>query len=607
MASSSIPAELEAKLLAPGEGTLRAVARLAQIGPYRLAVRDTVRLHSRYLDTAELALARQGIALRLRRCGRRWEATAKWESRTDGDLHERPELTVALRGRPRMPFELKHPELTESLAARLAGRPLQTVLVTDIRRTRIDVYRGDSAPGADPLAEIALDRVYLHGTEPGGPETRYCEVEVERTGGDRDDIVRIATMLRHEFSLYPSVESKFERGITLLHHSSGLAVREPGLVAEDTVLSAARKVVGRLLEQLRVHDPGTRRGEDPEALHDMRVAARRLRAALNMFRGAFPPRLRKTLSEELKWLRECLGAVRDADVQLQRVAEFCTSTPAGMRPALQSYARYLERLRRDHRKQMIEALGSPRYFELLIRLETFSTGSSPVSDAAALQPVGELAADAVEKAHRGIRKRGRKVEAEPRPEDLHALRTRAKRLRYVLEFCRDLTGREGRRAVKRLVRLQDLLGAFHDAVVAADFVRQYVEGPGRRAGSAALLVMGALLAQELHRADERRRDFGRTWKRFERRAARREFENISRALRRDDSLGEPARGRGTAPEAAPFEAPVPNLVPENLAPPVEAEAEAEKPTLEEQPRRPARRSVPRGDGVDARASGEEDR
>jgi len=161
-----------------------------------------------------------------------------------------------------------------------------------------------------------------------------------------------------------------------------------------------------------------------------------------------------------------------------------------------------------------------------------------------------MASDAVKRAYRQVRKRGRKVQAEPTPEDLHELRIKAKRLRYVLEFCEDLTGRGGRHAVRRLVRLQDLLGNFHDGMVAADFVREYVDGPGKRTGAAGLITMGAFLAQALHRADGMRSDFARTWKRFERRRTRREFDAIIRGLHRGNAPA-PAAPMESAPPASP--------------------------------------------------------
>jgi CHAD domain-containing protein len=206
-----------------------------------------------------------------------------------------------------------------------------------------------------------------------------------------------------------------------------------------------------------------------------------------------------------------------------------------LRTSLDTYSHYLERRRREHRKELLAALDSQRYATLLVRLEKFAIGGGAPRQNVALQSVTALLADEVERAHRRVCKRGRKVQAEPAAEELHALRIRAKRLRYTLELCRDLSGRDCNKAIRRLVRLQDLLGVFHDAVVAADFVRQYVEGPGKRGGAATLMTLGAFLGQELARAEDMRRDFARTWKNFERRRTARQFETIIRRLREHQS------------------------------------------------------------------------
>src|SRR5215470_13955297 len=106
MATDEIPAEVEIKLEAVAAEDLDHIARLHALGPYRLRKQRTAQLHSLYLDTRDFALARAGVALRLRRSGRGWEATAKWSGRVAGSLHERPELTVALPEEPALPFVL---------------------------------------------------------------------------------------------------------------------------------------------------------------------------------------------------------------------------------------------------------------------------------------------------------------------------------------------------------------------------------------------------------------------------------------------------------------------------------------------------------------------
>lgn len=217
--SGGIPLEIEAKLLVPTRGTLRALARLTHVGRYPLRARGAARLQSMYLDTPELTLARQGVALRLRRHGRRWECTVKWGGRVEGDLHERPEWTVALPRAPVMPFVPPAGPLSAKLAALVAGRPLAPILVTDIRRRLFDVMPPAPRPGArpTPIAELALDHVRLCGPQRGGAEDTYYELEIEQRHGRRRQITGLAQRLRREFHLAPSSESKFARGLTLLY------------------------------------------------------------------------------------------------------------------------------------------------------------------------------------------------------------------------------------------------------------------------------------------------------------------------------------------------------------------------------------------------------
>jgi triphosphatase len=197
---------------------LRAVARLHEIGAYRLRRRDIVRLHSIYVDTADLRLARHGIALRLRREAGRWELTAKWAGRVAGLVHERPEVTVPLSTPPRFPFQLDvrlQPRL-EDLAA---DRPLRPLLITQIRRWRIDVLpraRGTRRP----VAELALDRVRLRAPDARQAVAVYGEIEIERMKGTRRDVTRLAQLLQRRFDLTPSTASKFARGLSLLYGSA---------------------------------------------------------------------------------------------------------------------------------------------------------------------------------------------------------------------------------------------------------------------------------------------------------------------------------------------------------------------------------------------------
>jgi hypothetical protein len=135
-AHAPIPQEIEAKLLVPDVATLSDIAKLKELGPYRLWLRRTLELHTVYLDTAQFTLARQGIALRVRRDRTQWEATIKWSGREDGMIHTRPELTVRLASTPAFPFTLRPGPLADHLSELVAGQRLTPILISDTRRQR---------------------------------------------------------------------------------------------------------------------------------------------------------------------------------------------------------------------------------------------------------------------------------------------------------------------------------------------------------------------------------------------------------------------------------------------------------------------------------------
>jgi inorganic triphosphatase YgiF len=513
-----VPVEMEAKLLVPRAADLSAISRLTRIGELPLRSRGQARLHSIYLDTPALTLARHGMALRLRRHGRRWEATLKWSGAVRGDVHERFELSVALPKPPALPLPEPPAAMRGRLAALVAGRPLIPILVSDIRRRLMDVLPPAASASAAPVAELALDVIRLRDPLERHPDAAYCEVEIERRHGSRRDIARLARRLRRDFKLERSTESKFSRGVSLFHGASIIGSADQRVLGGDTVRQGMRHIVACQLCRIRRHDPGARLGEDPEELHDMRVATRRLREALRLFPAGIPARWRDPLARELRWLGRRLGAVRDLDVHLAMLNDFTAAAPAGFRPALGCLREHMASVRRRDRATMLASLDAPRYFGLLRRLEraALARGRRPSGAEPPPEPMVVAAERAIRKAFRRLMDRGQTIRATPCPEDLHALRIRAKRLRYLLEFFRELTGKPGRRLVKRLVALQDLLGGYHDAVVWADVVRGYIQRAGARLRHEQVVALGALVACELRHADEMRAGFDKAWRRFTR-------------------------------------------------------------------------------------------
>jgi inorganic triphosphatase YgiF len=533
------PVEVEAKLTAAGDHDLEAIAALGAIGPFELRRRGVDRLHSVYFDTENLVLARHGIALRARQRRRRWEITLKWLGEVSGVIHARPELTAPLAGPPGA-GRLKLPAgFDDRIRAYVAGRPLLPVLVTDIRRQRVDVHRPEVAPGSPSLAELALDAVELRA--PGEVEalSSYHEVEIELRDGRREDIDVLARLLQQQYQLTPSVETKFSHGINLLHGPL-LAAFEPP-VADGSVRQAAQRLMDRHLRRLRLHDWGTRVGEDPEAVHDMRVACRRLRAVLRFLAPAFPERRRDHLRNEVRWLSRILSPVRDCDVQLETLHRYEAALPADRRRALRPYRDHILRERDGHRRAMLGALDSKRYFSLLLGLEQFVDDRRRPRTETPLRPAAEVGHEGLERAFKRLRRQGKSVVATPKPEDLHRVRIRGKRLRYLLEFFRPSTGKPGRRFLRYLIRLQDLLGTHNDAIVASAFLEGWVNGPGADSKPATLLTLGGLLQEERRRGRKARTRFHRAWARFDAKSARADWKAVLRILRQEAEVIEERR------------------------------------------------------------------
>ena len=516
--TGSVPnAEIELKL-SIGPDDARRLGRLPSI---RQSLRGRARrhtLHSVYYDTPGFELRRDGVALRLRRDGTRWEVTAKWPGSVEGALHARPELTVPLRGEPVLPFVLPAGPLRARLRVVVLERPLVPVLITDVARQPLDLL---AARGARVLAEMALDVVQLRHPDGTAAAPLYGEVEIERRRGDTDDCLAAARQLRQQFDLIPSPATKYGRGLAAV-----LGEAAPGhsgrrtLDGREPLGVAVRTLVATQLERLRAAEPEARDERHPEPLHEMRVALRRTRTALRAFPEALPARQREALLRELAWLGEVLGGVRDLDVQLARAAELRAGAAPAARAALDGYRHHLQRERRRRRAELVAVLDGRRVRSLLLALERVAAGAPPRGlPARAAEPFAVAGRRAAKRAMRRLRRRGKSAGALTDAAGLHALRIRAKRLRYVLEALRPLGGAPCRRLITQVIALQDALGQFNDAMVAAAALRDYNTSLGRGAGTTS--AVGGLADAELRRAGVAQADFQRAWKRFTSKATRR--------------------------------------------------------------------------------------
>jgi triphosphatase len=481
-----------------------------------------------YLDTDDWRVYRAGYALRVREKGGEVEATMKIVSASEAGegLKKRREISERLSSKDfsNLPnSEGPVGERVHALAGRKSLRPLFEV------RTKRDIYTASfGAEGGEVEAtagEVALDETEI--LIEGGPPAILRRVEVEVERGSLEEIERFVEELRRECRLTPSAASKFEAGL-LASELSPPDEPEFGPTDVSSSMSVGEVAYAVMRGQFSIflrHEPGTRIGEDPEELHDMRVASRRTRAAMQVFKDALPVRSKK-LRDELKWIAGVLGEVRDLDVQLEQLEEWVSGAAPEDREPLGELRGVLEERRKKARRAMLRALDSRRYANFVESYSAFLKRGPTKRSTYARKPAREVGPDLVKKRYRKFRKAGDVIERDSPAGEYHELRKRGKRLRYALEFFSKIYGKPANDLTKSLKSLQDVLGDHQDAEVAMSQLRELALPAKKRRGGGVspqtVFVMGGISRRYEMLAARLREEFpgayseikGKRWKRL---------------------------------------------------------------------------------------------
>ena len=262
----------------------------------------------------------------------------------------------------------------------------------------------------------------------------------------------------------------------------------------DGLTAHLRASVDTQLRVLLVEQVTAGQMDEPESVHQMRVAARRLRVVLRMDRGGFGPQA-GWLRDELSWLGSLLGEVRDLDVLCERLAENATTLPEVDLVAFGDVLAALLARRSTAAETLVAELARPRFRSLLRKLAVEAL--APVDPADDYLPsADDLLAKPLRRLHRQLAV----VATAPSDEQWHDLRIRVKRVRYAAELAGRLAGRKQRAGLAHLVgqakELQELLGAFNDTVVAEHHLRQLAD-----LSPAGWLALGRLVERQAARRD----------------------------------------------------------------------------------------------------------
>jgi len=255
--------------------------------------------------------------------------------------------------------------------------------------------------------------------------------------------------------------------------------KNPGIKADDPMAEAGRKILRFHFAYMLSHEKGTRLGEDIEELHDMRVATRRMRAAFEVFKPFFKP---KAIKNHLKGLRatgRALGRVRDLDVFMEKAEHYLETLPEEERPGLEPLLEAWQQERALGQDKMLAHLDSKSYQQFKQDFNEFvSTPGAGARPIAGVNPSPNLVrhvAPVLIYTHLAAVRSYERIITNATIEQLHALRIELKKLRYALEFFREVLGPQAKEIINDLKILQDHLGDLNDANVACQILREFIE------------------------------------------------------------------------------------------------------------------------------------
>jgi triphosphatase len=351
---------------------------------------------------------------------------------------------------------------------------LRPVFTTTVTRKTIEL-------NPNPITEIAvaIDQGEIR-TADGGAVEPISEIELELKRGDPAALYDLALQLLKIAEVRIETRSKAERGYRLFR----AATDEPravqaGTITLDrdmTVEDALQRFGQRCLNHLLRNESAALAGE-PEGIHQMRVAVRRLRSALTGVKPILPAEDHRWTSEELTWLTHSLAPARNWDVFVGDLLR-TVSDELPNRPELQQLVSAADRCNRAALDDAKQAILSERYTGAMLRLLRWFAvrgwRDQPISENAILllAPIVSVAPSVLERRYRKARRRCRRFELLA-PAERHRLRIALKKLRYTIEFLGSLFDKHNARAfVNRLKSLQDELGHANDVRMAYDLLEQ---------------------------------------------------------------------------------------------------------------------------------------
>jgi CHAD domain-containing protein len=459
-------------------------------------------LEAVYFDTSDLRLLRAGVTLRRRVGG----PDQGWHLKLPAGADSRDEHRLPLAGNDRVdpPAEL-------ATLVRVHSRGAELAPVAQLHTTRRRWLMSDSA--GRELVELVEDEVNAHtmGAETTAVSWREVEVELAEHGQakllDRIEKRLLTVGVRRSRSTSKLGRLLADRLATEPGKKPKLKPGSAGVVVLDYLREQA--------ERLRAQDPLVRR-DAPDAVHQTRVAARRMRSALQAYGKIIDRKATRGLTDELKWVGGELSTARDSEVIEERLTEVLTELPEElvMGPVSAQVTRTMQRSRSQGQAAALAALDSDRYLALHDAIDALL--SDPPLTRRAKRPARRELPRQMGRAWRRLAKRMRAAESldagQERNTALHETRKAGKRLRYAAEIAGPAVGKPAKRLKRRAKTVHKLLGDHQDAVVARPVIRELAAQAHLDGGNG--FTFGILHRLETNRADQAEQDLPHAWKKL---------------------------------------------------------------------------------------------
>lgn len=481
----------ERKLDAPDAFSL--VRLGARVNGYVAAPAELQRIHTIYYDTDDLRLARWGASLCYRHPGGWTLKLADVDAPLDELAHREHTFAAGPDAVPQAALDLT--------TAFLRGEPL--VPVVELQTLRISRrIRGD---GGSELAEVLEDDVRVI----AGNRTihRFRQLEVAPVQPAPAGISEVIWGLLRAEGAEPADAATCAVLLGPRSDAPPFALPEVGgdALGADLFCVAFGAAAERLLRTDALLRHPT---DDPEPVHQARVAVRRLRSHLRTFAPVLDRAWATELAERLRWLGDVLGAARDADVLLEQLRARAAVLPGGERSRVDALLARFGAVRTAAYDQVAEALGDARYVPLLDAVVAGVERPGLVAEAFA--PATEVVPALLQSSWRKLRNAVHRRSHPPADAELHRIRIRAKRTRYVAEACAPTSGKSARRFARCVEELQSALGEQHDAVVAYGRLRELATE------TELAFIAGELAALSLRDAEHGRHGWRDVWRAAER-------------------------------------------------------------------------------------------